>query len=370
MKMKAAALSSVCGTGPSNYARFVREETIRAVFQPVEHLKTGQIVGFEALARLEVGGTLIYPAIFLPGLLEDDLLRLFCAMIGKSLEFLKARAHAHPDLYLSVNVEPGLLLKEGFFDALRMTLDRYGFAGKNLLIELLEGDEIVDVPQLRESLRRVQALGIATALDDIGSAYSSLTKLRDLPIDIVKLDQSFARGLEERPEDLHFILSLLTLTRGLRKRLVVEGAETLAIHDALRVLGVDHAQGYTIARPMDESAVDAWLADRQPRLPNRTPTSMLGAYAAHLLVTEACRGAANQPLPFAWTNEAKDPYACAIGQYFDRVGLHDTACGMAHKHFHKVMDLYTTDRSSWKAGADAFRRALEQALAEHRVKNA
>ncbi|WP_246725002.1 EAL domain-containing protein [Beijerinckia sp. L45] len=344
------------------YAPFVRAESIVPVFQPIESLKTGQIVGFEALARLRIGDAVLLPEQFIPGLEQADLLRLFCDMLGKAIGFLGVFTPQHPGLYVSVNVETSLLLIDGFFDALQCTLDQHGHPGGNLVIELLEGDEIVDFTRMHQCLSRIRSLGLAIALDDIGSAYSSLINLRDLPIDIIKLDQSFARGLSERPEDLHFVLSFLSLARGLGKRLIVEGVETAEIHDALRVLGVEQAQGYAIARPLPLEAVADWFAARPTETLDRTPCTMLGAYAGHLLVVETCRVLMNQPLQIAWKEESKDPHSCAIGIYFDRNGLHETDYGQAHKRFHDVMACYETDMPLWQTGADDFRNALQRAI--------
>ena len=326
-------------------------------------MQTGGIVGFEALARFMIDDKTVEPAVFLPTLSQPDLLRLFCTMLGKAIGFLAAFAPRHPALYVSVNVETSLMLTEGFFDAMQCALDQHGFAGENLVIELLEGDEIVDFHRLDACLGQIRRLGLAVALDDIGSAYSSLINLRDLPVDIIKLDQSFARGLSRRPEDLHFVLSFLSLARGLDKRLIVEGVESSEVYDALRVLGVEQGQGYVIARPMPQEAVGAWLAGRVVRVSDRVPCTLLGAYAAHLLVVETCRVLMNQPLQIAWKEESKNPHSCSIGKFFDRNGLHDTDYGLAHKRFHAVIASYETDMALWEKGANDFRTALARAIA-------
>ena len=346
----------------ASYARYIRSDTVSAHFQPVEKLGTGEVAGFEALARLSVEGSLVLPATFLSTLAPDDLLALFLEMVGKAVGFLAALAPRWPHLFVSVNVEPSLVVAETFLDVLQQTLDRYDYKG-GLVIELLENDAIADPAGMHQLLHKIRALGISIALDDAGSAYSSLVSLRELPIDVVKLDRSFALGLNERPEDLHFILSFLSLARGLGKRLIVEGVETFEIYDALRVLGVDHAQGYWIARPMPREAAEAWIAERQPNPRSRIPLSMLGAYAGHLLVVETCRVMMNQPLPIAWKEESKDPHSCSIGKYFDCNGLHETDYGEAHKRFHDVMAHYETNMPLWQQGADRFRVALQQEIA-------
>lgn len=338
---------------------------VRAVFQPIEDLCTGEVVGYEALARLKRGDQLLSPADFLSGLAQDALAELFRTMLGQAVSMRKSLAGDGPGFYVSVNVEVPLVLSDGFVDLLRDVLNQHAFVPNGaVVLELLEGHVAPDLAQMSERLHAIRALGIRVALDDIGSAYSSLINLRDLPVDIMKLDQSFARGLAGCPRDLHFVFSLQGLARSIGKRLVVEGVETPEIRDALRVLGVDLVQGYGIARPMPAEAVPSWLSARSPVKVEQGPRTLLGAYAGHLRVVEACRTMMGQPLPMAWKDAAKDPHACSIGAFFDRQGVHDTAFGQAHKRFHQIMTLYDVDPERWQTGADEFRKELERALAD------
>lgn len=342
------------------------ESPIQAVFQPIENLRTGEVVGFEALARLHRNGELLSPAEFLPGLTSSALAALFRTMLGQAMTFRHKIVGGGAGPYVSINVEIPLVLEHGFVDLLHELIDRDTLAQPGaLVLELLEGHATTDFVGMSRRLDEVRAIGIRVALDDIGSAYSSLTNLRNLPVDVMKLDQSFARGLNERPHDLHFVHSLQSLARSIGKRLVVEGVETAEIRDALRVLGVEFGQGYGIARPMPEDAAADWLAARGACRGDQdlVPRSLLGAYAGHLRVVETCHTLMSQPLPIAWRDASKDPHACSIGKYFDRQGLHDTVFGKAHKQFHEVMAQYENDPVAWHACAQGFRQALEQELA-------
>ncbi|MCJ2116539.1 EAL domain-containing protein [Methylobacterium sp. J-001] len=348
----------------SSVSGLLTDAQVQAVFQPIENLQTGEIVGLEALARLALGDQLLSPASFLPGLSLTDRTALFREMLRQAIALQGALPCSGSERYVAVNVEVPLVLSDGFLHLVHSVLDQYGPVGEGaIVLELLEGHATTDCARMSKRLHAIRALGIRVALDDIGSAYSSLINLRDLPVDIMKLDQSFARGLGDRPRDLHFALSLQSLARSIGKRLVVEGVETVEIRDALRVLGVDLGQGYGIARPMPGEAVAAWLAGR-PEIGDfdKTPTSLLGAYAGHLRVVEACRTLMGQPLPIAWEEASKDPHACSIGVFFDRQGLHETVFGRAHKRFHEVMALYEADPRGWHNGAEDFRQELERAL--------
>lgn len=340
----------------------VRRGLAIPLFQPIENLQTGVCRGFEALARIDHGGRLLTPDRFLPGLDADDRLCLFGAMLGGGIALLKNQAPGRPELTVSINVEISLLVADEFVDVLRYFLDRYDFSGERLVLEILENEDVTDLKKLRANIEAIQALGLSVALDDIGSAYASLAKIKDLPIDILKLDRSFSMGLDKRPEDLMFVLSILSLARGLGKRMIVEGIETAEIYDALRVMGVESGQGYAIGRPMPAAEVGAWLDSRRPRKPTRVPTCLLGAYAAHLTVVESCRVLQVQPLPVAWTEAGDDFDNCVVGRLFTARGWHDTEFGAAHRAFHEVLPRYESEPLRWKQAAEAFHRTMADAI--------
>ena len=342
-------------------------EALKAFYQPIVNLQTGEIIGFEALARLVIDGVVVPPARFLPILNERELLSLFGRMVGMSLDFSSRLPSFGRAIYVSVNVEVGLLLADGFIDMLAHLLDLHeGLAGR-LVLEILEGERIANAQAILAVLAHVKALGVGLALDDIGSAYSSLARIRELPVDIVKLDQVFARGLDRRPEDLAFIWSVAALARGLEKRLVVEGVETPEALDALTILGIETVQGYAVARPLPEDELEAWLKTRPVIGAHRRPQSMLGVYASHLTVVESCRSLATQPLQVEWKASAKDWQGCEIGRFFASQGLHDTCCGRAHIKFHEVLDLYDTDREEWEMAAKQFRAEIVSAILGKRL---
>ena len=341
----------------------LRRGEVTPFFQPIESLQTGACHGLEALARLTHRGEVIGPDQFLNDLDEDDRLCLFGAMLGASIALLKSQSCKPTGLYISINVEISLIVSEDFVDVLIYFLERHDFDGERLVLEILENEDVTDLSRLRANLEAVRALGLSIALDDIGSAYASLLKIKTLPIDILKLDRSFSKDLDRHPEDLMFVMSILSLARGLGKRMIVEGIETPEVYDALRVMGVEYGQGYEIALPMAADAVAAWLAGRRTRSPSRVPTCLLGAYASHLTVVESCRVLRSQPLPIAWTEASADFHSCVVGVLFTERGWHQTAFGQAHKAFHAVLPLYETHPEDWRAGAHAFHATMAHAIA-------
>ena len=314
------------------------------------------------MARLRADGRLLMPAQFLPTLDADGLLELFHAMLVGGVALLKELGPAGRDLYVAINVDASLLLHRDFVEIVSFTIACHDGSPERLMIEILEGEAIADVAAMVRAIRRLRALGFSVALDDVGSAYASLIHIKDLPVDVLKLDQDFSRRLDQRPEDLQFISSMLGLARGLDRRLVVEGVETADVLEALTILGVEYVQGYAVARPMDGSAVASWLEGASFPPPDVDPSSMLGVYAAHLTIVEACRVLANQPLRLRWHEDAADPHRCKIGRFFDRHGLHDTGFGRAHKRFHCSLAVDDESSQAWRAAAEDLRQHLLRAL--------
>ncbi|WP_312263387.1 EAL domain-containing protein, partial [Candidatus Igneacidithiobacillus taiwanensis] len=153
---------------------------------------------------------------------------------------------------------------------------------RRIVLELLESHEFADQAMALDRLQELKSLGFQLALDDVGSGYSSLLRLKQLPIDKAKLDQGFIRTLEEYPRDLSFVQSVVDLARGLDIDLVAEGVETVAIRDAIGVLGMRYLQGYAIARPMPFVDLQAFLSQQQLSASAPLPPTLLSAYAFHL----------------------------------------------------------------------------------------
>jgi diguanylate cyclase (GGDEF)-like protein len=262
--------------------RLIERGGVRVQYQPILDLRSGAVVGVEALARLAQGEGLLSPAAFLPHLSPDDRRALGRTVLGEGLRDLAAWAARGWPLGLSVNVDPAALLADDWAAEVHGALARAGIAPERLTLELLESGEFLSMARAQERMAALRASGIRIALDDVGSAYSSLLRLKALRVDRIKLDHGFVSGVAARPDDLLFVASVQSLARGLRTRLVVEGAETPDILDALRVLGVEEAQGYAIARPMPAAALAAWLDRRRPEPTSARPSTLLGTYASYI----------------------------------------------------------------------------------------
>jgi EAL domain-containing protein (putative c-di-GMP-specific phosphodiesterase class I) len=134
----------------------------------------------------------------------------------------------------------------------------------DLQFEILETSALQDMPQVTAAIHACQALGIDFALDDFGTGYSSLTYLRQLPVAVLKIDQSFVRDLLENTADQAILRGVLGLAKAFGREVIAEGVETEAHGTLLLHMGCEAAQGYGIARPMPGDAVAHWTKNWQP----------------------------------------------------------------------------------------------------------
>lgn len=229
-------------------------------YQPVIDLPTGNVAGFEALARIaEHDGTVLPPAAFISVAEESRLV----VPLGAQVLGLACReacgwpAGAVPADRLTVAVnlsarqfEPGDLTA-----VVRRRLERSGLDPRCLHLELTE-TAIIDLrPDILDQLGRIRDLGVQIGLDDFGTGYASLTHLRRLPLTFVKIDQSFVQGLETDREDARIVSAVVDLASNLGLRTIAEGVETDGQLLRLRELGCDQAQGYLFAKPLPPAEV-------------------------------------------------------------------------------------------------------------------
>jgi len=236
------------------HALVAGEVTLR--YQPLVALATGRVAGLEALTRWHRECREISPDQFLPslGMRERQALGRFVLQTG--LRQLTQWRETGLDLFLSVNVTPEELDSPGFADTVFDILAAQpGSSPESLILEVLEIGEILEQEVALGHLQRLRGAGVKIALDDVGSAYASLLRLKNLPIDEIKIDQGFIRELLNKPQDLIFVESLINLGLGMNVIITVEGVETEEHIALLREMEVDYLQGYAIARPLRAEAV-------------------------------------------------------------------------------------------------------------------
>ncbi|OFC61620.1 hypothetical protein BAE30_04370 [Acidithiobacillus caldus] len=338
-------------------------------YQPILDNRAPGVVGVEALARLrDEDGKLWSPAEFLPQLQEKDLFELSRQVLQRALIDLSALDALGLALWVSVNVDPRSF-SEDCVTCLREMIAQGAVDPSRITLEILEGSDFLEQQAALEYLLALKAQGVRLALDDVGRAYASLLRMKDLPIDEIKLDQGFVRTLEERPQDLHFVKSIRDLAEGMGINLVVEGVETGDILDAVTVLGVNFLQGFGVARPMPLTQLQDFLACR-PSVHRWHPASLLGLYAAQLVDYSALKKAIRQNPHLVDYKTLADASNCPIHDALHRLGLDDGGpLDRLHQEYHRAMadvDTQLTPSSTyndWSAVEQA-QKAFETCILE------
>ncbi len=271
--------------------RAIRHGELVLYYQPKVNLRDGTLVGAEALIRWvhpELG--LLGPSTFLPDVENHRAgSELGDWVIDTALnQIAQWRTHGL-DLPVSVNISANHLQQADFVDRLDALLKAHpDVPPKRLELEVLETSALEDIERVSSVLSACANLGVRFALDDFGTGYSSLTYLKRLPVNVLKIDQSFVRDMLHDPGDLSILEGVLGLARAFHREVIAEGVESVEHGKLLLQLGCDCAQGYAIARPMPAHGLMAW--SRQWRAPEawmntgrlrREDIEMLYAAAEH-----------------------------------------------------------------------------------------
>ncbi len=236
-------------------------------YQPKVNMRTGVVVGAEALIRWqhpEKG--LLPPVTFLPLIAEHPLaIEIGEWVLDVAMTQIETWKAAGLVLPVSVNIDAIQLEQADFVERLRQQLSRHtGVVAGDLELEVLETSALQDIAHVSGVILACHEMGVGFALDDFGTGYSSLTYLKRLPAGMLKIDQSFVRDMLEDPDDLAILDGVLGLASAFRRQAIAEGVETLAHGEVLLQLGCPLVQGYAIARPMPAAAIPNWLATWRP----------------------------------------------------------------------------------------------------------
>ena len=224
------------------------------VYQPEFSVESGEIVGFEALARVQsAGGQLIAAGQFLSAFQDPEVGRqLGLEMVDRVTRDLAAWLAADLDIKrVAVNVSNIELRLDDFSDRVMSMLRARGIGFHHFEIEVTETVALDEaVSPIGRNLRAFAAHGISLALDDFGTGFASLTHLKSLPIARVKIDQSFIRNIVTEPQSRSIVDAIVRLSHSLGKSVVAEGVEEDTQLDAIRELKCDIAQGFLLAKPL------------------------------------------------------------------------------------------------------------------------
>lgn len=226
---------------------------------------SGKIHGLEALLRWQhpVKG-IIFPGDFVP-LAEEtgQIISISQWVMGQVCrDALALKAQGLLAGRVAVNLSTLDFHRADFLSGLKKTLETSGLAAKSLELELTEGILMCDTEGAIALMHDLQELGVSTVIDDFGTGFSSLSYLRYLPMDKIKIDRSFICDVTENTKDAAVCQSVITLARELDLQVVAEGVETTAQYDYLTQHGCELFQGYLLARPMPLGRLIPWLSER------------------------------------------------------------------------------------------------------------
>lgn len=253
-----------CQTQRRRVEQAIVDDELCLHYQPQVDMATARVVGLEALVRWqhpEKG--LLAPAEFLPVIegcwLESVLGEWVLKTALKQLACWKEEGGSLP---VSVNISPSHLLSPDFVTRLSGLLATMpSMLSPRLKIEVLETAAMHDTAAAIAVISHCQAMGVQVAIDDFGTGFSSLTYLRQLPVDLIKVDKSFVSDMLRDESDRAIVESVIYMARRFNRELLAEGVESVEHANALLGLGCRLAQGFGIARPMPADALPSWLAE-------------------------------------------------------------------------------------------------------------
>jgi diguanylate cyclase (GGDEF)-like protein len=287
IKKAETAMRNVKESGPNDFSFFIDEMNQRAReqqsiesgirlglernefvlhYQPKLDLSSGKVVGAEALIRWQKPGQgWIYPTDFI-GVAEDSglIVPLSKWVLTQACRQACAwQTNGLPKLCMSVNVSAIDFRQRDFVEGIEQILHQTGMEPALLELEITEGVLMQNVEATMVALNRLKALGVRLAIDDFGTGYSSLSYLQRFPIDVLKIDQSFIRGLSRDSNDAALVSAIVSLGKSLKLTVIAEGVETLEQLNFLKALQCEEGQGYYFSKAVEPDAFVQYLTSVQ-----------------------------------------------------------------------------------------------------------
>jgi EAL domain-containing protein (putative c-di-GMP-specific phosphodiesterase class I) len=232
-------------------------------YQPKAHLRSGLVTRVEALVRWrhpERG--LVPPMQFIPlaertGLVKPMTVKILDIAMAQCLEW---KAQGTP-ISIAVNLSARTIQESFLPELVSSLLERWGIEPHYLKLEITESCMMSEPERVIAMLQSVQDMGVQLSLDDFGTGFSSLSYLRRLPIDEIKIDKSFVKEMTTNSSDAEIVRATINLAHNLGRQVVAEGIEDAATWEMLRDMGCDLGQGYYLSKPLPADELSAWLVE-------------------------------------------------------------------------------------------------------------
>nr|WP_263323139.1 EAL domain-containing protein [Neobacillus sp. Marseille-Q6967] len=249
----------------SDAQKAINEEQFYLVYQPKVELVSNKIIGVEALIRWN-HPTLgqISPVEFIP-LLErtEDIVNVGEWVIRQGIDDIKK---INQDIMLNINISAIHFLKEGFVEKLETILKKADYSPPLLNIEITESVALYDIEKTVCVIKKLRELGVLLSLDDFGTGYSSLNYLSRLPVDFIKIDQSFVKDMEQDESKKAIIQAIIKVAQSLKLQVIAEGVETSSQRDLLLAYQCDKGQGYFFSKPLEFANLITFLHNNNKSL--------------------------------------------------------------------------------------------------------
>ena len=245
----------------------LQEEEFTLYYQPKVNMRSGELVGAEALVRWQHPDRgLLPPSEFLPTIEGHTLMAelgewTLQTALQQLAEWQETGLHAS----VSVNIAASHLQLNDFAPRLRSILASHPEVSPHKLqLEILETSALQNMTHVSQVISDCGRLGVSFALDDFGTGYSSLTYLKRLPAEVLKIDKSFVRDMHDDPDDLTILEGVISLAEAFHREVIAEGVESVEHGELLLWLGCEQGQGFAIGKPMPAGMLTDWLAKWQP----------------------------------------------------------------------------------------------------------
>jgi EAL domain-containing protein (putative c-di-GMP-specific phosphodiesterase class I) len=246
----------------NNLYKALERQEFRLHYQPQIDLRTGEIVGMEALIRWQNQSGFISPSLFIPLAEEMGLINA----IGEWVLWTACAQNRTwqslglPAIRMAVNLSALQFQQKNLVNIIAQVLESTKLDARYLELEITESIAMHDIPVTISVLRTLRSMGIQIAVDDFGTGYSSLSSLKHFPLDKLKIDQSFVRELVTDSFDAAIVKALIALGHGLKLEVIAEGVETQEQLAFLRSVKCDGMQGYLLSRPLSaENATNLFI---------------------------------------------------------------------------------------------------------------
>ncbi|MBR3742041.1 MAG: EAL domain-containing protein [Clostridia bacterium] len=230
------------------------------LYQPVVDAETERLIGAEALLRWKNKRYgLVPPDQFIPILESDPLFpELGEWILREAILAAKQFLHQIPGFVVNVNLSYSQIEKPGFADMVVRILNELDYPPEHLCLEVTERCRLLDMELLKNVTVNLKSRGILVAMDDFGTGFSAVGILKEIPFDVIKVDRSFVKGIEENETDRKLIWNVANLAAIFKAKVCVEGVETMGIRDILRECHAGSFQGYYYAKPLLPEEILTW----------------------------------------------------------------------------------------------------------------